>query len=455
MESLAFRFVGIRQQEHDLLTLLRRANFKSIEIVAIEAFVPDEEDPEKDVGEYEHREFKTTGNIPAYDKDCVRIAENWDLPAPSYQATAPPHLEYRPVLETSLANLRSAESDKVLAQCAVTAVERLLNDPKNIDDPTYAFIEETADYLVSEVKLEALISLLRIIGEKLPDARRREKMIQRLGGNEVLDRFISRLEPTDKHINMFIELINLAPDKPLEHVLDRLMVEKNEVVLRFIKGVLVQMASAHPDQLLDRLQRAPARVASELFAILAFNAPERCVDAALRLALHEAPAIQMSALGVLCNAPPSKGLEARLRALMEGKILCVRVQAAKVFRNKYPRTSPATIFAWVNRRCEHAIEVEEALALGRLLAETSSKRAFKAAREWIKPRWNWKTLIDKLQGKTTKSMHKWAAAAALEAIGDKESLRILDRLAKSGNGEIENYCRKAFTRLRGEANNEA
>ena len=45
LEILSIRYTGIRQQEDDIVTLLWKAGFKHIAIVAVEGFVPDEELP--------------------------------------------------------------------------------------------------------------------------------------------------------------------------------------------------------------------------------------------------------------------------------------------------------------------------------------------------------------------------------------------------------------------------
>ncbi len=49
LEILSIRYTGVRQSEDDIVTLLWKAGFKSIAIVAVEGFVPDEERPEGDL----------------------------------------------------------------------------------------------------------------------------------------------------------------------------------------------------------------------------------------------------------------------------------------------------------------------------------------------------------------------------------------------------------------------
>ena len=49
LEILSIRYTGIRQSEDDIVTLLWKAGFKHIGVVAVEGFVPDEEQPEPDL----------------------------------------------------------------------------------------------------------------------------------------------------------------------------------------------------------------------------------------------------------------------------------------------------------------------------------------------------------------------------------------------------------------------
>ena len=46
LQILSIRYTGVRQQEDDLVTLLRKAGFEHIKLAAIEGFIPEEEQAE-------------------------------------------------------------------------------------------------------------------------------------------------------------------------------------------------------------------------------------------------------------------------------------------------------------------------------------------------------------------------------------------------------------------------
>ena len=50
-QILSIRYTGVRQQEEDLVTLLRKAAFDHVSVAAIEGFVPEEESAEPPIGD--------------------------------------------------------------------------------------------------------------------------------------------------------------------------------------------------------------------------------------------------------------------------------------------------------------------------------------------------------------------------------------------------------------------
>ena len=50
LEIVALRFAGVRQQEDDVVTLLRKAEFGAISFHAVEGYEPEEDDPEPNEG---------------------------------------------------------------------------------------------------------------------------------------------------------------------------------------------------------------------------------------------------------------------------------------------------------------------------------------------------------------------------------------------------------------------
>ena len=98
LEIVSLRFAGARQQEDDVVTLLRKAAFQHLAFTAVEGFVPSEEHPEPDAPD--KVEAAQAGHR-------ALIAPDFDLPlAP----VAPVPFQYREVPERYLAALRNEES---------------------------------------------------------------------------------------------------------------------------------------------------------------------------------------------------------------------------------------------------------------------------------------------------------------------------------------------------------
>jgi hypothetical protein len=123
VEILSVRYTGVRQQEDDIVTLLSKAAFPHVRFVAIEGFSPDEEEADE-------------GPTAAVEHIVPRA--DWDLPAPSLEATAP--FAVRPLSADALAALRREQDDDTVARECVDLVvdlaERVADDhdPLNEDD---------------------------------------------------------------------------------------------------------------------------------------------------------------------------------------------------------------------------------------------------------------------------------------------------------------------------------
>ena len=99
LQILSIRYTGVRQQEDDLVTLLRKAGFESVQMAAIEGFVPEEE----------HQESPLDPGLLRGARERYDPPPQWDTPLPPFPEAAP--LVYRPVTEGLLARLRAEEAE--------------------------------------------------------------------------------------------------------------------------------------------------------------------------------------------------------------------------------------------------------------------------------------------------------------------------------------------------------
>ena len=115
LQILSIAFTAIRQQEDDLVTLLRKAGFEHIRIAAIEGFLPEEEQTEASLAAATQHAGQERRDPPA----------QWDLPFPPLKEAAP--LRYRPVSEELLERLRAEEAETTVAPEAVRVALELLH----------------------------------------------------------------------------------------------------------------------------------------------------------------------------------------------------------------------------------------------------------------------------------------------------------------------------------------
>ena len=123
LQILSIRYTGVRQQEDDLVTLLRKAGFEGIHVAAIEGFVPEEEQQESPLDEDLLRGARERYDPPA----------QWDLPLPPFPEAAP--LRFRPVAPELLARLRAEEAEDTVPKHALRAVGRAAPGPGPVRPP--------------------------------------------------------------------------------------------------------------------------------------------------------------------------------------------------------------------------------------------------------------------------------------------------------------------------------
>ena len=109
LEVLSIRFTGVRQQEDDVVTLLLKSGFKSIDISAVEGFVPDDEEYcGDDPSAAASREVRRRRRAESH----IEVPRDWDLPLP--EPYEPIELEYSEVSESDLSSIRTEGSSKYL-----------------------------------------------------------------------------------------------------------------------------------------------------------------------------------------------------------------------------------------------------------------------------------------------------------------------------------------------------
>ena len=148
LQILSIRYTGVRQQEDDLVTLLRKAGFESVQIAAIEGFVPEEEHQESplDAG-------LLRGARERYDPP--RAVGHAPAPVPGSRTARLP-----PGDRGLLARLRAEEAEDQVPAQALRAVSELLPAQGQGDLPAVlGFALEVREYLLVERRVDLVVEL--------------------------------------------------------------------------------------------------------------------------------------------------------------------------------------------------------------------------------------------------------------------------------------------------------
>ncbi|MCC7537911.1 MAG: hypothetical protein IT379_16925 [Deltaproteobacteria bacterium] len=431
LEVFSVRFVGVRQQEDDMVTILRRAELPHVTLDAVEGFVPDEDDPEGEprLTPRAKPDERTTG---------------FGTPLPRLVAIAEP--TYQPLPEHALAHLREEENDESMAPSAILALRELLYlavdpDDEITEDDVLAFALEVGQAVAVEGRADLLLRLVRDLRAALGHGERVDHVVRQFVGAKVLDHFLRDVEPQQEA--SLVELMGLEPGDHVEHALDLLASspapslsppgeESGRASVgrrRLLTRIVVRLAGQDPEPILARLATAPPALAADLFHVLQEVAPTRLVDAALGMAEHPDPDIQLEVLKVVATARGSCAVGRAMHTLLAGHSASVRVEAARVLVARAGDRAYAPILAQLEKSAKTGIEVAEAEAFGRLLAQASSDEAMTRFHAWAEPG----RLSRLLHRHATPEQHllQHAALAGLSEIATPEAREVVAHLAKA------------------------
>src|SRR3954468_19717662 len=149
LEVLSVRFIGVRQQEEDVVTLLTRAAFKNITFGASSGLVADKEDEAAEAAPA--RKARTRAFPADFDGELPPV-----LPPRQFG-----HFEIPPL---ALAEFEDEESPQALPGNAVRMVRELLDDANPEELKTlFPAVEEVRDFLLAELEIKHLRDLARVV----------------------------------------------------------------------------------------------------------------------------------------------------------------------------------------------------------------------------------------------------------------------------------------------------
>lgn len=431
LQILAIRLTGVRQAEDDVVTLLRKAEFTTIEVVAVEGYTADETEPELRIG-------RDARAAPPLDP-------RFDTPFPKLPAPGP--IAQRPVPAELLAALRREEEPEAVVRSALRVAEDLLGLGARGALPAAdvaRFCVELRDFLVADGRLGPLAALADLARRQPdPTGRLQEELMRALADPRLLDAVLAAIPEGSSGLPP--EAARLLPFVPAAAVLDRLASEESEAR----RSALVSLAAARlptdADAVIARLPALPAAVTRALTKAIGTRAPARMADAALALLGHGDEALQADALRAVA-ALPGKVPPATIARLLAARSERIRVAAAAALERHGDAASARALADALEGRRD--LSREEAAAFGRALGRLKPAVALKLFESWLAVK---RGLLSALRSHEREDVLRWAAIAGLGVIEGPEPEQRIEAAAGGADEDLRRHCQATLARRRSES----
>jgi hypothetical protein len=435
LQILSIRYTGVRQQEDDLVTLLRKAGFDHVSVSAIEGFVPEEEFAEPPIGD-----------LLRGDTHRHEAPAQWDLPLPPFPEAVP--LRYRPVGPELLERMRAEEAEEAVPKEAVRAVAELLRAPGGSDlEAALAFALEVREFLLVEQRVDQVAELGWIVRQALEAT---PEVAAGFFGSfldaRTLQALVTALRPDSEDLPApVLELLDAAPAGTLDRLVDLLAEEGRGPRAPLLRRLVVRSFRHAPEALVARLRESRGEMAVALLRLLADVDAPAALHGAVEASTAADDALQLEALRQLAGAAFNPETARALHHLATSRFEAVRVAALPVMASR----GGARVFPALQAHAEkHAAtcSAAEAEALGGALAQAQAHAALALFGAWLKPKSG--GLLGRLVKMHAPPALQRVALSGLRRAAGAEAEDLLQLLAAHGEASV---AREAEAALRARA----
>ena len=424
LQILSIRYTGVRQQEDDLVTLLRKAGFESVQVAAIEGFVPEEE----------HQESPLDPDLLRGARERYDPPPQWDSPLPPFPEAAP--LVYRPVTEGLLARLRAEEAEDQVPAQALRAVSELMQAQGPSDLPAVlGFALEVREYLLVEGRVDLIVELGALVRGSLGgDAEASAAFLESWLDPRTLGAIVAAQPPgTSEPEARLAELLDAAPpghDRPPVRPAGR-------GGRRPARPAAAPAAGAQLPAGAAGARGAPARGAGEaavaLFRLLETVDPQAAHQCAVEATTGGEAPLQREALRHLGGVPFTPEIARALHHLVESAHESVRLAALPVMAARGGPRVFAALLAHVDKHAAR-LTTAEAEAAGQALVRASAREALATFESWLHPKGG--GLLGKLVKMHAPAALQRVAFAGLRSLAGPEATSLLELLADHGDAAL-------------------
>ncbi len=425
LQILAVRFVGVRQAEDDVVTLLRKAEFRTITFVAVEGYTSEDDDAAPD-------RSRRGGELPP----------DYDTPFPRLRPPGP--IACAPIPDEALAALRGEEAPEALGQSGLRLASELAAWARRgaITPAEVArFCGELRDFLIADRQLGILAGLADL-AHRQPAGELRDEMLRGLADARLLDAVLAGLPESGGEFSE--EAARLVPFVPAAAVLDRIGAEESPGRRATLLGLVEARMPADAGEVAARLPDLPVEVARALLGLLARMSPEHAHQASLALLAHADPGLQLESVRALAGSAQRVPAEPLVKLLASPREQ-VRIAAAQALeRHGDARAAKALADALAGGKADSR---DEAAALGRSLGVLNASAALRLFEGWLVHK---KKLFGSLRVSEQEELLRWAAVAGLGAIPGPDAERQLEVVSGWADEALRRHVHGTVARRRAE-----
>jgi len=425
LQILAVRFVGVRQAEDDVVTLLRKSEFRSITFAAVEGYTSEDDPAEAGL--------RRGGGEPPQD---------WDTPFPRLPAPGP--APFAAIPEEALAALRAEEAPEALGQSGIRLAAELAAWAARGLIPAAevaGFCAELRDFLVADNQL-ALLATLATLAERQPAGPLRDEILRALADARMLEVVLSALPPSGGELPA--EAARLVPFVPATAVMDRMVTEQSPERRSALLSMVAARLPADADAVAAKLPSLEGEVVRALLGVLAQKASERADQVALALLAHPAPDLQLEGLRVLAQSS-QRAPAGPLLKLLASPEERIRVAAAEALEHHGDTASARAVAEALTGRKSYSRA--EAAALGRTLGALHAGAALRLFDGWLAQK---KKLLGALRTSEHEELLRWAAVAGLGVIPGPEAEQRLEGAVRGSDEALRRHVHGTMARRRAE-----
>lgn len=442
LEILSIRYVGVRQNEDDIVTLLWKAGFGHIQVVAVEGFVLEEDLGEETEDEVEERESVWDDYRSA--AGHVDVPRDWDLPVEAHQPSDGP-LTYRAVSGAALAGLRDEIASSRLAEHALVLVEESLRlvgdptDPTSIADMLH-YLGEVREFLLSEGQIDHLLTLVgHLQSLEQPMGDRLDSVLRSLADHDALRRIVSSMQrDTEQAPIELLELLVRVPGEHLESLVRILQSERGKAARSVARGLIEGYVEQRYDYVRQQVLDAEPRVAADLLGAVGAADAEKALELAAHVVVHDEPDIQREVLDIIGRSDPAQVETKILLQLLASPDEQVRMQVIARIGQRGDRRAFRKLIRHLDGG-EGTLSWTEAEAVGRAMLAIHPSRVARDLPAWIRPD-GWLTRLRSRVQKPT--LRHWAAVVALCGHDDANGREAVTWLKHHSGPELSDHCRR-------------